>query len=306
MAFLLFVIVYPFVWLLSRLPMRILYILSNFLFLLVFYVFGYRKKVVYENIGLTFPDMGKADKKRLMKKFFKHFLDLMVESIKAFTISTKEIQKRYVFKNPEVINTFASQGKSIALVGAHLANWEWSISLPLVVDINCYGAYTRLGNKYFDKVMLKSRQQFGFIGYPTTNTIKNIQKNFSNGIQGLYLLLSDQSPQLPKTFFWHEFLGIKVPIHTGAESLAKRFDMVVINYHITKVKRGYFEVEFELVTDNPQSFEDYKITEKYLKITERNIKLQPEYYLWSHRRFKHKDAYKEWEENYSAKHKTNS
>ena len=131
-----------------------------------------------------------------------------------------------------------------------------------------------------------------------------MQKNFADGVQGLYLLLSDQSPQLPKTFFWNEFLGVKVPIHTGAESLAKRFGMVVINYHITKLKRGYFEVEFELITADPQAFEDYKITEKYLKITERNIKQQPECYLWSHRRFKHRNAYKEWEENFSSKNRT--
>ena len=304
MSLLLFVIVYPLVWLLSSLPMRLLYLLSDFLYILIYYVFGYRKKVVFENIGLSFPELSASERTQMVKKFYHHFLDLMVESIKAFTISKKEIQKRYVYKNPELVNKYAAEGKSIAMVGAHLANWEWSIAMALSVKINCFGAYTRLGNKYFDRVMLKTRQRFGFIGYPTTNTIKNMQKNFADGVQGLYLLLSDQSPQLPKTFFWHEFLGVKVPIHTGAESLAKRFDMVVINYHITKVKRGHFEVEFELVTDKPQEFEDYKITEKYLKITERNIKLQPECYLWSHRRFKHRNAYKEWEENFAAKNKT--
>ena len=138
--------------------------------------------------------------------------------------------------------------------------------------------------------------KFGFIGYKTSNTVKSITYNFNNGIQGLYLLLSDQSPQIHKANYWREFMGIKVPIHTGAEKIAKKFDMAIVNYSIKKVKRGYFEVTFETLTEHPNEYKDFEITDKYLAITERNIHNQPAYYLWSHKRFKHRNKVpKEWQ-----------
>ncbi|MAD97160.1 MAG: lipid A biosynthesis acyltransferase [Flavobacteriaceae bacterium] len=304
MGFLLFIIVYPLVWMISRLPMRVLYIVSDFFFFLIFYVFNYRKKVVMQNLTLAFPEKDEKEKRGIMKAFFKHFIDIMIESVKGLSISEKEMQRRYVFKNPELVKKYVAEERSITMVGAHQANWEWSISMPLWVKVNSYAAYTKLANPYFEKVVKRMREKFGFIGYKTTNTIKNIQNNFKNGTQGLYLLLSDQSPQLPKTYYWSSFMGVNVPVHTGAEVLAKRFDMVIINYSVTKVKRGYFEVDFELISDQPKDHENFELTEKYLRITERNIKKQPEYYLWSHRRFKHRDSYQEWKENFAPKNKT--
>lgn len=296
MKLLIFALTYPVIWLLSLLPMRVLYIISDFFYFLFYYVFGYRKDVILNNLILAFPEKDIEELKRIRKKFFRHFTDLLIEGIKAFTISERQISKRYVYKNPELINDIYKKGKSIAFVGAHQANWEWSISTPLVVDIQCFGAYTRVGNKYFDKVLKESRMKFGFEGYETTKTIQAMKDNFDAGIQGLYLLLSDQSPQVHKTHYWKEFMGIKVPVHTGAEMLAKKFDMAVVNYSVKKIKRGYFEVHFEVITETPRDYEDYKITDEYLKITERNIREQPEYYLWSHKRFKHKDKVpKEWQ-----------
>jgi len=289
MQFLIFAITYPIIWLLSLLPMRILYLLSDFLYLIFFYLIGYRKKVVLENLQLAFPKKEISELKSIQKKFFKHFTDIFVESIKAFTISKRTIRKRYKYINPELINDLYDKGRSIAFMGAHQANWEWSISIPLVVKITCFGAYTRIGNSYFDKTVKDSRTKFGFIGYKTTETIKSISKNFDEGVQGLYLLLSDQSPQIHKTHYWREFMGVKVPIHTGAEMIAKKFNMAVVNYTVKKVKRGYFEVTFETITEHPNEFKNYEITDRYLAIVERNIIDQPEYYLWSHKRFKHRN-----------------
>ena len=289
MQFLIFAITYPVILLLSFLPMRILYLFSDFLYFLFFYVIGYRKKVVLENLQLAFPEKKIDELKIIHKDFFKHFTDILVESIKAFSITKKTILKRYKFTNPELINELYEKGRSIAFMGAHQANWEWSISIPLHVKIKCFGAYTKIGNKYYDKAVKDSRTKFGFIGYKTSATIKSISRNFENGVQGLYLLLSDQSPQIRKTHYWREFMGVKVPIHTGAELIAKKFDMAVVNYSIKKLKRGYFEVTFETITEHPNHFKDYEITDKYLAITERNINNQPAYYLWSHKRFKHRD-----------------
>ena len=304
MQFLVFALTYRFIWLFSRLPMRILYIKSDVFFFLIYYVFRYRKNVVLENLKLAFPEKSEAERIKIAKGFFKHFTDLFMESVKAFSISEKEILKRYTYKNPEFVNNFTKQGRSIALVAAHQANWEWSISLPLVLDGKVNGAYTKLGNTYFEKVVRTSREKFGVLGYKTSETVKGMQKNFIEKTQGLYILLSDQSPQVHKTFYWSTFFGIKVPMHTGAEMLAKKFDLVVINYVTRKVKRGYYETEFQLITETPKEFDNYQITDKYIDLTESNIKQQPELYLWSHKRFKHRNNFDEWEKLKVSKQKT--
>ena len=295
MHLIIFILVYPVIWLLSSLPMALLYLLSDGLYLLFFYVIGYRKKVVLDNLTLAFPEKEERELLEIRKKFYRHFTDLVVESVKAFTMSKAFVSKRYAFNNPKVVNDLHKKGRSIAFIGAHQANWEWSCSMPMVVDVLCFGAYTRMGNKYFDRVIKKSRSKFGFVGYETTKTVQAIKSNFDNGVQGLYLLLSDQSPQIHKTHYWREFMGVKVPIHTGAEMLAKKFDMAVVNYSIKKIKRGRYKVDLDLITETPQQFKNYEITDQYLAIVERNIREQPEYYLWSHKRFKHKDKVpKEW------------
>ena len=289
MQFILFAITYPIIWILSRLPMSILYMKSDFFYFLIYYVFRYRKQVVLDNLKLAFPEKPEVELLRIRKKFFKHLMDLTMESVKAFSISEKEIFKRYTYSNPELVNKYAAEGRSIALMGAHQSNWEWSISLPKVLDIDMYGAYTKLNNTYYEKAVRDSREKFGVIGYKTSEMVRGMQKRFSAKQQGAYILLSDQSPQLHKTYYWRAFFDIKVPIHTGAEMLSKRFDLVVINYVTKRVKRGYYTTEFQLITDTPKEFKDYQITDLYTELTEKNILEQPEYYLWSHKRFKHRD-----------------
>lgn len=301
-----FYLTYPLIWLISRLPMFILYLISDFFYVLLYYVFGYRKEVVLKNISYAFPEKSEEEKQKNAKNFYKHFTDIMIESIKSFSISEKEILKRYKYKNPELVNKYAKEGKSIALVSAHLANWEWSISTPLVLDIDIFGAYNKLRNETFEKTLRENREKFGVKGATTANFIKLIKHNFENNVQGAYILLSDQSPHIEKTFHWGTFFGVKVPVHTGAEMLAKKNDLVVINYRAKKIKRGYYETDFELITENPKDYKDYEITDKFLRITERNITEQPEFYLWSHNRFKHKDRYEEWLKLQETKQQTKS
>jgi len=241
MQLLSFVLTYPLILLLSILPMRVLYIISDFFFFLVYYVFRYRKEVVLANLHLAFPEKSEDEIALISKKFFKHFTDLVVESVKYFSISEKEIKKRYKFLNPELVDNYSKKKRGIIIVGAHQANWEWSTSMPLALETTILGAYTKIQNKYYEKAIKKSRKRFGIDGYKTSETIVNIQKNIDNKLQAAYILLSDQSPQPHKTYYWSEFFGVKVPIHTGAEMLAKKFDFVVINYVARKVKRGYYK-----------------------------------------------------------------
>lgn len=294
MHFISYYLVFPLVWLISRLPMKILYLISDFLFFIMFYGVRYRKKIVLNNLKLAFPEKEDKEIKKIAKEFFNHFTDLLVESVKTFSISEKEILKRYRYKNPEVVNTLAKKGKSIVLVGAHQANWEWSFNLSIVLDIDIYGAYTKLQNPYFENKIKQIRTKFGVKGVKTSETVKKIHWNQQNNIQALYLLLSDQSPMVHKTHYWSEFMGVKVPIHTGAEMLAKKYDFSVINYTTTKVKRGYYETEFTVLCDEPKEIKNYDITDQYLEITENAIRRQPSFYLWSHKRFKHADKYQEW------------
>ena len=206
---LIFYISAPFIWLLSKLPFPILYLISNGLYYLLFYIIGYRKTVVLNNLKLTFPEKSISELKEIRKRFFKHFTDLFIESIKSFSISEKEIKKRYRFKNPEIINEVAKEGKSIILLGAHYAKWEWITSIPFVLNIDVFAAYTKLENKHFEKVIKKNRTKYGITGFKTTDFIKYMMTNIKNKKQGLYILLSDQSPQLKKTYYWKEFFQLR-------------------------------------------------------------------------------------------------
>ena len=284
-----FYLAFPFVWLFSKLPFRIMYIISDGIFYIFFYIIGYRKKVVLENLKLAYPNTSKKELIVIQKKFFRHFVDTLIEAIKAITISEKSIIKRYKYKNIEVLDTLYEKGKSIILVGSHYGNWEWVVGMPLVSKIDCYTSYTKIQNKNFENLIKDSRSKFGMTCLKSTEIIKGILKNIKQNKQGLYLLVSDQSPKVQKNQYWTEFLNVKVPIFTGAEMISKKFDFAVVNVNTTKVKRGYYESEFELITENPKELEKNEITNTYLRLTEAHIYKEPAYYLWSHKRFKHKD-----------------
>ncbi|SEE41231.1 lysophospholipid acyltransferase family protein [Polaribacter dokdonensis] len=301
MQYLFFLFLYPIIWLISKIPMRILHVISSIIFVFVYYIFSYRKKLVLDNLKLAFPDKKLKEILRIRKEFFKHFSDLFIETLKAISISEKEILRRYKYSNPELVNKYINQGRSIALVSAHQANWEWSVNSPLVLKTCVNGAYTKIGNRFFNKTVKASRERFGFKCYESTKTVKAIYSDFKNKIQGAYLLISDQSPQVEHTLYWKEFFGVKVPFHVGAETLSKKFNLVVINCATKRVKRGFYETTFELIAEHPNEFENYKITDKYISLTEQLVREQPEFYLWSHKRFKHKDKYEIWEKNKKVK-----
>ncbi|OGS69213.1 MAG: lipid A biosynthesis acyltransferase [Flavobacteria bacterium RIFCSPLOWO2_12_FULL_35_11] len=286
---LVYILVYPLIWLLSMLPFRILYGISDGVYLLVYYVIGYRKKVVLSNLKLTFPEKSDEEITGISKKFYHHFADVFIEMIKFFTVSKQEVYKRYKFTNLEFFEELYKDGKSVMLTGPHYANWEWIMSLDAFVKYKGYAAFTKVANPYFNEKIIKSRAKFGTHLIQTSKIIAEIKHNHKNHIQAMYGLLSDQSPQLSKTFYWSEFLGVKVPIHTGAEMLAKRFNMNIVYIETKKIKRGYYETSFSLITNEAQKFPDYELTDIFLEKVEKQIRTQPEYYFWTHKRFKHRD-----------------
>jgi KDO2-lipid IV(A) lauroyltransferase len=285
-----FLLTYPIIWVFSKLPFGILHIFSNLIYYVLYYVIGYRKEVVLNNLKLSFPDKSEKELLAIRKKFFKHFVDILIEMTKSFTISEEEINRRYKYTNPEVFREMEALGKSVILMGSHYANWEWIINIQGMTSINCVGAYSKLSNPYYDKLIRKNRSRFGSDFVPTSATIKNMISNKQNNIISMYGLLSDQTPLLSKTHYWAPFLGITVPIHTGAEMLAKKHDFTVVYMSVDRVKRSHYEISFEILTDSPKQYKNYEITDIFLEKAEKQIREKPEYYFWTHKRFKHKDS----------------
>lgn len=284
-----FVLLYPFIWIVSILPFRILYFISDILYLLIYYVIGYRKKIVLNNLKLAFPEKSEKELLKIRKKFYHHFVDVFMEMLKTFTVSKEAIYKRYKFTNIEMLIQLNKDNKSLILMGPHYANWEWIMSLDSFVDYKGYAAFKKIKNKYFNNLIIKSRAKFGTNMIETSKIVSEMLNNKQNNIQAAYGLLSDQSPQIGKTFYWREFFGVKVPVHTGAEILAKKYDMNLVFIDTKKIKRGYYETSFSLISNDSTKAKNYELTDIFLDKVEQKVREKPEFYFWTHNRFKHKD-----------------
>ena len=265
-----------------------LYLFSDGIYLLVYYIIGYRKKTVQNNLAIALPNL--SDKERLIieKKFYRHMCDMFLEMIKTITISQSEIEKRYKFTNLEVYLDLEKKGKSIALLCAHYASYEWAVSMNFHINFTGYGIYKKISNEYFDKLVKDIRSKFKAVLITTKETSKTIQENAISGKLGVFGFASDQTPRWSDNLHWYHFMGIETPIHFGAEMLAKKYDMNAIFLKTKKIKRGYYEASFEVLSEDVKSVPNYKISEDFMNRVEKQIYEQPEYYLWTHKRWKHK------------------
>ncbi len=288
MQFIAYLLVYPLLWLISILPFRLLYLFSDFLYLIVYKVIGYRRKVVRQNLELVFPNKTDAERLDIEKKSYHHLCDIFLEMIKTLTISQKQINKRFVYTNLELLEEMEAKGKSIALMGSHYASYEWAVSMNYYIKSQGYAVYKPLANKHFDKLVHKIRARFKAKLIATYETARTIKENNETGKIGVYGFASDQSPKLQSASYWTTFLGVYTPVFVGAESLAKKYDMNTILMSVEKKRRGYYSVTFETLFENVREVPDFEITDKFLRLTEKSIYQAPEYYLWTHNRFKHK------------------
>jgi len=288
MQLIIYIFLYPILWSISILPFRLLYVLSVGFYIITYYIIGYRKKIVRENLALTLPHL--SDKERLIieKKSFQNMCDVFLEMIKTLTISKSEMEKRYTFKNIEVYDYLEKKGKSIALLCAHYASYEWAISINSKISFEGYAVYKKINNRYFDKLVRDIRSKFKATLITTKETIPEMGNNYRNNKLSLYGLISDQSPKLGSFFHWNKFMGIEVPIHTGGEMLAKKYDMNVLFLRTKKLGRGFYEAELEVLSENTKEVPNYEITDRFLKLVEQQIYEQPENYLWTHNRWKHR------------------
>lgn len=287
MQFIAYIIVYPILWIISILPFRVLYIVSDGLYLLLYYVIGYRKKVVTNNLKLVFPNKEDSEIKLIRKKFYKHLCDMFLEMAKTMSISKSELKKRFKIKNPEELKRIESLNKSVILMFGHYASWEWTIEVQNHINFSGYGVYKQLANPYFDSLVKNIRSKFNTKLISTKETISTITENEALGKKSMTAFLSDQSPRLSRDVYWGSFMGITIPCFTGAERLAKKLDLSTVYLKINKVKRGFYEAEVITLAEDSKKYKDYELTDMFLKEVEKQIYEAPEFYFWTHKRWKH-------------------
>ncbi|WP_291150175.1 lysophospholipid acyltransferase family protein [Flavobacterium sp. UBA7680] len=288
MQFIVYIIAFPLLWLISILPFRLFYLLSDFVYFLVYRIIRYRKSVVRENLALTFPHLSKAERKVIEKKFYHHMCDMFLEMVKTISITPEEMEKRFHVTNIELVQDYARRGKSVILVASHYASYEWLLTINPKIGFQGIAVYKKIANPYFDKLIRKIRSKYDTELVETRKAIPTMAQNQRDGKLSMYGLASDQSPKLDRIFHSMKFMGIEVPVHTGAEMLAKKYDLSVIMVKVKKVSRGHYEATFLSIADNPHDYKNFDITEKYLKEVEKQILEAPEFYLWTHKRWKHR------------------
>lgn len=285
-----FYLLYGVVNLIAMLPFGVLYLLADILYFIVYYLAGYRRKIVRKNILNSFPRKKEKEILKIEKKFYRHLCDYFVETIKTLRISDKEIRKRMVFKNPEIVNRLTKDGNSCLLSLGHYGNWEWvpSIGLYLLPEVEPGHVYKTLKSKAFDELFLKIRSRFRPKPIEMKSVYRSIIRNRNEGKAMVIGFLSDQRPKKNSDEHWITFLNQDTPVQTGMERIAQQFGFAVVYLDIKKVKRGHYVGDFSVITADASEEEKFGITEKYTRKLEETILNEPAFYLWSHNKWSRK------------------
>ena len=276
-------LILPIAWL----PYPLLYLFSDFGFFVLFRVLGYRKNVVSENIKNAFPEKSAVEQNLIRTNFYRHFCDIVVESLKGFVISDKQLKKRFTISNPELANNYFKQGKDVFFVGGHYNNWEiLAQGICLEFAHQVVGIYKPLSNTYFNEKMKQSREKKGLVLCPLKETKSFLQQSYGRPKATIFAI--DQSPGNPKKSYWMPFLNQDTPVLFGAEKFATQYDVPVIFCTINKIKRGHYQAAFRLICESPKQQSYGFITEKNTEALEKDIIANPAFWLWTHRRWKHK------------------
>lgn len=285
MQALFFYLTYPFIFLIASLPFPLLYFVSDCCYYLIRLV-GYRRKVVLRNLRNSFPEKTDAEIVTIANDFYRFLCDLFLETLKTMSITEEELKRRCTFAKLEWISTLHRNNRSMIVVMGHSGNWEWAGSaFALATPYTLLGAYRPLENRFFDRMMLRLRTRFGMRLVPAPNILRQMVAT-RNEVTAT-ALIADQTPR-KKDAYWMEFLHQDTPIFTGPEKLAKKFNYPVVFMNIRRRKRGYYDIDAELLFDNPVQTAEGEITEAFTRRLEAEIRRQPTYWLWSHKRWKHK------------------
>jgi KDO2-lipid IV(A) lauroyltransferase len=269
----------------SLLPYWILYGISDILYLVLYKIFGYRVKVVTSNLTNSFPEKSPKEIAKIQNKFYHHLCDLIVESIKQFSLTKKEGLKRFKFTNPEFTDAYFKNGQNIIIVGGHFGNWEYIATIgDLQVKHQMAALYSPLANKFLDKKMKVSRGKYGFELISTKDVRRFFKEQYE--VPSMIVFGSDQSPSSSTNAYWTRFLNQDTAVLFGAEKYSKEYNYPLIFGGIRKIKRGFYEFYFELIEENPSSTSYGELSERLTRRIEQQILEQPEYWLWSHKRWK--------------------
>jgi Kdo2-lipid IVA lauroyltransferase/acyltransferase len=271
---------------LSHVPLSLLYIKSNFLYLLIYYLVGYRKKVVLENLKLAFPEKRDAEIKKIRKAFYRHFCDLIFEILAIRTMSQRELERRVSVVNPELMKSYFDANQSIILVVGHQCNWEWLLQRACVTYNMPFDAvYKKLQNEKFDEFMIDIRSRFGGTPIEMQQTGREIIRRRKE-VRG-FCMVADQSPSSTELDYFTDFFGKQTPFYSGMATIAQMTKYPVIFADMRKIKRGHYEVEMKVLGEAPYEKGDKTLVDDFAKTLENQISKQPAYWLWSHRRWKH-------------------
>lgn len=284
-------LIYGFLKLLSLLPLRALYLLSDFVYFLIVYVFDYRKKVVMHNLQIAFPEKTEEERVRIMKDFYHNFCDTIVEIIKIFSWSNEELLKR-MSGNFDQVNAWKDKGRNVQVIAGHYFNWELAnLGVGERSTIPFLGVYKPLSNKILNRIFLDMRSRTGTILISATDFKNDVSEHLNK--QYALILVGDQNPGNPENAYWLNFFTKAAPFVKGPAKGAIMKDTVVFYADFYKVKRGYYQFEVELITENPREYTEGALTKLLVKKVEASVKKRPANYLWTHRRWKH-----EWKDKY--------
>jgi len=272
---------------LAKFPFWLIYLLADIFYWFVYYVVGYRKKVVIKNLKNAFPEKSEIEITAISKKYFRHFADLTLETIKMRGMKPADFEERMKVTNADLVNRYFENGKSVMVLTMHYNNWEWGTYLSVHLKHNCLAVYKPLQNVLFDRFMNKTRSKFG------THLVKNdqilrrvLQAEKQNKPVFIWLAGDQTPPEFHK--FWFRFLNQDAMFYPGPAFISKRFNQPVFFQKTEKTERGKYKITFELLFENPAQFSESEIIKTYIQRMEEVIREQPVFYLWSHKRWKHK------------------
>lgn len=273
-------------YLVSLVPFSLLYILSDFFYFVIYHVIGYRKQVVQENLRIAFPELSDNERQIIERKFYQHFCDLMVESIKGLSIQKNHLLKRIKIINPDILEKFQYNDKSFILYSGHLGNWEWMLSFPLVLKPKILTFYLPLSNAYFSNLITAIRGRFGVVSIEAGRGYKTLLQYSANKKTSFTLFLADQSPHKDTRMHWTKFFNTDTAFNTGINTMARKLEMVVLFPYYRKIARGYYEVELVELWNGQTELSENEIIDTFANKLEVAIKESPHLWLWTHRRWK--------------------
>jgi KDO2-lipid IV(A) lauroyltransferase len=284
-----FYIFYGVNWLMTLLPLKILYFFSDILFLILYYFPSYRRKVVAENLRNSFPEKSAEEISSIGRRFYRHLADLFIETLKLTHMSNKELTKRLTVSNPELIEHLYDSGRDVAVVHSHYNNWEWvGACYPLYTRYQTVSVYKPVQNRLLDSFLnnLRTRNNAGLA--PMKQVVRKIIENQRKNIRTLYGFMADQTPARAQIEYYTMFLNQETPVFLGIEKIAAKYDMAVVFFNVQKVRRGYYNATVELLFEETSDLPEYKITDSHVKRLEDIIRAKPEFWIWTHRRWKYK------------------